>query len=450
MTEAPPRPRSAGEVCEPCNPKPDPPRPSVTVRVSVFFDGTLNNRANTRSYPTLTAAQRTARADTSYANDYSNVSRLEEVLQLPHAGFDHSFKIYIEGIGTFDALDDSRTGAGTGMGDYGVPAKVERGLARCVRLIRAAVPSSTTISQIVLDAFGFSRGAAAARSFVHQALNVDDRLARRLTAVGYTVGTVLVRFVGLFDTVASYGVAHTNDTADLNLDAIRVAEKVVQLAAGEEHRANFRLTNIASAGGNGVEHYLPGVHSDIGGGYVDGAGENVQLYDLDVTWVGAVERAALDREVTWALNRGWYELGEFAVNRGKPPGQMRRTHLENGWNEIHVSRAHISNLYPRIPLHIMADYATEKQLAWSSDLNANYPVPPELAAVKATIEGAVRGSPKPTQDTWMNSLAPWHKQLRHGYLHMSSFYGSQVGANTPQWTPDDPVRGRRRRVVQAG
>ena len=62
----------------------------------------------------------------------------------------------------------------------------------------------------------------------------------------------------------------------------------------------------------------------------------------------------------------------------------------------------------------------------------------------------MRGSPKPTQDTWMNSLAPWHKQLRHGYLHMSSFYGSQVGANTPQWTPDDPVRGRRRRVVQAG
>jgi len=422
----------------------------VTVRVSVFFDGTLNNRANTTAYPSLTAAQQKARADSSYANDYSNVSKLEEVLQLPHVGFDHSFKIYVEGIGTLDGVDDSTYGAGTGLGDYGVPAKVERGMTRCEELITAAVRTNFTITQIVLDAFGFSRGAAAARNFVHEALKADDGLAHRLTEAGYTVGSVVVRFVGLFDTVASYGVQHTNDTADLKLDAIRVAEKVVQLAAGEEHRANFRLTNIASAGGNGVEHYLPGVHSDIGGGYVDEVGDNLQLLDLDTTWVGAVERAALDREVSWALDRGWYELGEFAVNAGKPPGQMRRTRLENGWNEIHVSRAHISNHYPRIPMHMMADYATQKQLVWSSGLTANYPITGDLVAAKATIEGAVRGSPAPDQDTWMNSMAPWHKQLRHRYLHMSSFYGSTVGANAPQWTAGGELTGRRRRVVQAG
>lgn len=448
MIEATPA-RSAGAVCETCNPRPDPPRRSVTLRASVFFDGTLNSRANTRSYAGFTEAQKTAHVDTSYANDYSNVSRLEEVLLLPHTGFDHSYKLYIEGIGTTDGASDSGDGKALGTGSTGVPAKVERGMAGIVRLIRTEITTDTTITQIVLDAFGFSRGAAAARNFVHMALNVEERLAKRLTDLGYTVGTVIARFIGLFDTVASYGVAHYNDTADLSLDAIRVAEKVVQLAAGEEHRANFRLTNIASAGGNGVEHYLPGVHSDIGGGYVDGAGDNLQLYDIDVAWVGAAERAALDREVSWALDRGWYNIDEFAANRGRAPALMRRTGLENSWNEIHVSRATISNRYARIPLHIMADYATEKQLTWSSDLNANYPVPAELAAAKSTIEGAVRGSPAPDQDTWMNSMAPWHNQLRHGYLHMSSQYGTIAGAHAPQWTTDS-VRGRRRRVVQAG
>lgn len=449
MVNPAPRQRSAGDVCEPCNPQPGPPRPSLTVRVSLFFDGTLNNRANTRTYATSTAAQNKGREGSSYANDYSNISKLEEVLKLPHAGFDRSFKIYIEGIGTFDDEDDSTYGAATGRGDYGVPAKVERGMKRCVDLIKG-IPSSTTISQIVLDAFGFSRGAAAARNFVHKALKADDHLAQRLRSAGYTVGPVIVRFVGLFDTVASYDINHDNDTAELKLDAIKSAEKVVQLAAGEEHRAKFRLTNIASAGDDGVEHYLPGVHSDIGGGYVDEASENLQLFELDVTWVGTAERAALDREVTWALDRGWYELGEFEANRGMPARYRKRTGLENGWNEILVSRTRISNLYARIPLHIMAEYACNKQLVWSSDLGANYPIPEGLAAVKTTIEGAVRSCPAPDQDTWMDSLALWHITLRHAHLHMSSYYGSTAGANTPQWTDDDPVKGRRRRVVQAG
>lgn len=444
------RPRSASAPVECCRDRPAPPRRSVTVRASMFFDGTLNNRANTRSYSGLSAAQKTERAGTSYANDFSNVSRLEEVLQLPHAGFDHSFKIYVEGIGTFNGGDDSTPGSALGTGDSGVPAKVERGLARCVASIRTAIPRDTTIRQIVLDSLGFSRGAAAARYFVHKAMNVSDRLAQRLAEAGYTVGTVIVRFVGLFDTVASYGVAHYNDTSDLSLDAIRVAEKVVHLAAGEEHRVNFRLTNIASAGAHGEEHYLPGVHSDIGGGYVDGAGEDVQLYDLDVTWVGAAERAALDREVSWALDRGWYHLGDFKANQGKAPAAMKRTHLENYWNEIHVSRARISNRYARIPLHMMADRARQKQLVWSGALDLRYAIPPALMPVKSAIDSAINGSPKPNQDTWMNSMAAWHKALRHGYLHMSGYYGSTVGANAPQWTGGDPVRGRRRRVVQAG
>ncbi len=440
----------SAELVECCQ-GPPAPRRSVTIRASLFFDGTLNNRANTRTYGRSTARQKASYAGTSYANDYSNVSKLEEVLQLPHAGFDHSFKLYIEGIGTFDGRSDSNfPGAALGTGDYGVPPKVESGLARLVRTIRTTIPSSTTIERIVLDAFGFSRGAAAARFFVHMALSDRNHLSQRLTAAGYTVGSVTACFVGLFDTVASYGADHNDDTAQLRLDAVRQAEKVVQLAAGEEHRKNFRLTNIASAGGNGVQHYLPGVHSDIGGGYVDGASEDLQLYDINTPRVNRAQRAALDREVSWALDRNWYRLGDFATNRGKPASEMRRTGLENFWNEIHVSRASISNRYARIPLHIMADYATQKTLAWSGMLNSRHGVPANLSAVKAAVERAIHGSPKPNQDTWMNSRVAWHNSLRYTHLHMSAYYGSTMGAHAPQWTGDDMIGGRRRRIVQAG
>ncbi len=55
------------------------------------------------------------------------------------------------------------------------------------------------------------------------------------------------------------------------------------MAESDEHRVNFRLTNINSAGSRGTEKFLPVVHSDIGGSYVDGVDEEVIL---DQNYVG--------------------------------------------------------------------------------------------------------------------------------------------------------------------
>ena len=47
-------------------------------------------------------------------------------------------------------------------------------------------------------------------------------------------------------------------------------------ASAEEHRMHLSLHNINSAKAKGEQYFLPGVHSDIGGGYLD-AGSDASL-----------------------------------------------------------------------------------------------------------------------------------------------------------------------------
>lgn len=126
------------------------------------------------------------------------------------------------------------------------------------------------------------------------------------------VNNVVVKYVGLYDTVASYGVIHDNNTSQLHLDSIAIAEKVVQLAAAEEHRLNFRLTNISSAK-NGLQIFLPGAHSDVGGGYVHNSmEENIHILDFDnSSSLTSTQEAAFDREIKWLIESGWYSRDEI-------------------------------------------------------------------------------------------------------------------------------------------
>lgn len=57
---------------------------------------------------------------------------------------------------------------------------------------------------------------------------------------------IIFNFVGLFDTVASFGLIHKNDVSQLNLKMGAKPNKVVHLIASDEYRENFKLTNIDS------------------------------------------------------------------------------------------------------------------------------------------------------------------------------------------------------------
>lgn len=137
-----------------------------------------------------------------------------------------------------------------------------------------------TVKQITIDVLGFSRGAAEARVFCSwlSEVLVDGRLA----GIPLTI-----RFLGLFDTVASAGFGSAVVGTALNqthghegwasVDALRIAEPVrncVHMVAMHEFRKNFPLDEAGTAGvlPFGVcQIAYPGSHSDVGGGYAPGA-----------------------------------------------------------------------------------------------------------------------------------------------------------------------------------
>jgi len=408
---------------------------TVRIRASFFFDGTGNNRTNV-------ALGSKFKKEASYKAGESNISKLEAAgLDRRGPSVDYHFTVYTEGIGTVNRGSDVPRGQAVGKGWTGVVAKVEIGINQAIANIRGFA-GSRKIKHIHIDTFGFSRGAAAARHCIWKCMQEAGKtLKERLEEAGYTVGGVVVKFVGLYDTVSSYGLDHTNDTAQLHLDAISIAEKVVQLAAAEEHRANFRLTNIKSAGAKGLELFLPGVHSDVGGGYADPEHEeDHQLFDLDVAWLNKAEKAAIRRERQWLVAAGWYRDSELAPT--------------NFWNEVKATRRNISNKYSRIPLQIMADFARKNGVYIAATLKTNHPIPPELSTADFEIGKYIGSTSRSSPGDWFKTNAaldaPWHKAMRHDYLHFSAYYGSFMGAYKPQWSNDDPVNGRRMRNIQDG
>lgn len=416
----------------------------VKIRFSVFFDGTLNNRANVEAREQETTAYRKHKSSGSYDNDKSNVARMEPYID-DAEGFDFTQSGYIEGIGTLDLEGDSGRGAALGTGATGVKAKVNIGLTKVVSKILKiqGLDYGDTIDELVFDVFGFSRGAAGARYFVHKALHdkvtgrgrnrvVPRPMARRLRAVGFVIENTNVKFnfVGLYDTVASEGINHSNDTRSLKLDAIARpdVETVVQLAAAAEHRANFSLTTIESAGGKGKEVFLPGVHSDIGGGYRDGRGEKLTLYKSY-----SRDEVEADRDNLIAI--GWYREGEIRIdepievpfNPGYGvPGVGYAQPLPQKF-KLRVNRESISNHYSKIALHIMADFSRKAKINIKSRLERSEAVPSELSAVHRDLKAYAQGGGSKASDWFVNRKYSWLSDLHHDHLHFSSHYTTTAG-----------------------
>ncbi|WP_181259240.1 T6SS phospholipase effector Tle1-like catalytic domain-containing protein [Pseudoduganella armeniaca] len=139
--------------------------------------------------------------------------------------------------------------------------------------------SKVKLKECILDVFGFSRGAAQARVFCSwiERLTIDDKLA----GVPLTI-----RFLGIFDTVASAGMMGSVGSTIVNSTRghsgwarakyLRISPKIkncVHLVAMHEIRKNFPLDEVSVAGilpSNCREFAYPGSHSDVGGGYAPG------------------------------------------------------------------------------------------------------------------------------------------------------------------------------------
>ncbi|NKA56923.1 hypothetical protein GO281_00696 [Ralstonia solanacearum] len=127
-----------------------------------------------------------------------------------------------------------------------------------------------TMQRIRLYVFGFSRGAAEARVFSNW---LKDALDDDMTLAGLKVE---FDFLGIFDTVASVGLAQSSMIADghgswgeeVFLRIPKYVTRTVHLISSHEVRGSFPLDKAASK--NCLELAYPGVHTDVGGAYQPG------------------------------------------------------------------------------------------------------------------------------------------------------------------------------------
>jgi len=162
-------------------------------------------------------------------------------------------------------------------------------------LLTQPEPGKPRLLGIRLYIYGFSRGAAAARTFVRwlsellpPPLKEGDIPPQYLEIGEQKLQLPLsVEFLGLLDTVASVGIAHTlplanghmswaSDTMELPDDTLypQLIKKCVHLVAAHEQRLSFPLDSVRRGEGSypagTTEVIYPGMHSDIGGGYPPG------------------------------------------------------------------------------------------------------------------------------------------------------------------------------------
>ena len=225
--------------------------------VSIFFDGTRNNRFNTEAG--LKSEQQRKR-DISYQNYYSNVALLHDAMD-EQLGVHE--KIYIEGAGTEKYQLDDKLGLAAAEGRTGLGDRVYEALTEL-----QAKCKDRKIRTLIINVYGFSRGAAFARNFCYV---LKNKAVKRSPAVADLSRKTSINLVGIFDTVSSVGAYHYDDVKPLGLD-IGKAEgiaRVIHLTAQNDYRYHFPLTSISGAikDGIGFECSFPGAHSDIGGGY---------------------------------------------------------------------------------------------------------------------------------------------------------------------------------------
>ncbi|WP_312966952.1 phospholipase effector Tle1 domain-containing protein [Acinetobacter gerneri] len=267
-----------------------PPNSSVplTVKpivVNVFFDGTKNNMYNTDARKYFKALIEKERDKyESYENDYSNVAHL---FTRRYGENGENIWVYVEGIGTKQYTTDDTQGFAFGSGDYGIIMRTHKDAISLIRKRFEKINgNSIRPSSLIFNVFGFSRGAAAARHFIHYCKISDPFFPF------WKINRVRTQFcfIGIFDTVSSFSYNYSakpnfKDVNELSLDfrALSIEEKkktkVFHIAAADEFREFFSLTDITVAlkGKFGYEVIMDGAHSDIGGSYPSGLGDSYYI-----------------------------------------------------------------------------------------------------------------------------------------------------------------------------
>ncbi|ONM43419.1 hypothetical protein BXT89_12935 [Halopseudomonas pachastrellae] len=481
-----------------------PQKQRITLRVGMFFDGTLNNLPNA----SLTAQCRREdlaqlgpdgleavtrfcqshgyndsngdaffdqRPDNSYGNELSNVALLFRLYrddsreQLQAEAKEAAVKVYIEGAGSKAGEDDATMGMAFGQGETGVVERVEQSpalLTRAIDNLNRRNPE-LVIEKIEFDIFGFSRGAAAARHFANEVLksscgilgtSLDTKSPAFAPSFSIEEG-MSINFIGVFDTVAAIGdpaQGHLSVGDDYN-PGVNLhlppdcARKVVHLTAADEHRHNFSLNQVSAPH---EELELPGVHSNLGGGYPTLSYERLVIgrpvfflsnhYPLD-----GPARQQLVRSRAWLVRqqeeerfraRGLPGDGRFERHE-EVVGQSSNARVLLTLSVIRSVRGELS----RVSLKVMHAKAAMAGVPFGAinDADKRFAIPPDLAPIAEKVFSACMMGCSPT-------LSEQEKRFLHSrYIHSSANWVPVHGfmANKPRHDftravyPDKPQNG---------
>ncbi len=390
------------------------------VQVNLFFDGTLNNYFNVEEADQATK-NKLGGEDTSYENALSNVARMWKPMGKERDGPD--LGVYVEGMGTTKFQKDSLLGYATGTGETGIQERAQSAFEPLKLLVTKKRADDGLPAVLEINVYGFSRGAATARHFVH--LLSDPKVRVKEFPNNWSRVLVQVNFVGLFDTVSSEGVYYANDVQDLGLRFTDdVARRVFHLVALDEYRENFSDTTIASACvakssvngarvGMGFELGIPGAHSDVGGGYTSDMNKPVKevrrLPPNEIIKKGYEQSITAPGPQAFVYAQGWYQ-----------PSDCQK----KDWPWLH--ERDVTGDYYKVALSLMVDMAekhTTAQYAAKVDVVAQEP---KIAVMQATLRALLRTNAfvpgKPVRLDWALNKELGEetaKAFRHSYLHLS-------------------------------
>jgi hypothetical protein len=236
-------------------------------KLSFFFDGTGNNLDIDEPLQRLSNVAKLSRAAVDDPK-----GRGASVIYIPRVGT--PFKVP-KLVGYTDKLSDDRGGVrGLGLGSGG-EMRIQFALAEFSRILELDWSSASwqCMQFISVSVFGFSRGATEARAFVRRL--IERKCQRTDSGLIWQAPNgertpVRIKFVGLFDTVASVGgpTLHLDWASELAIPP--EVERCVHYVAAHEVREAFPLDSVRvgrAYPANCEEVVYPGVHSDVGGGY---------------------------------------------------------------------------------------------------------------------------------------------------------------------------------------
>lgn len=349
------------------------------LRMGIFFDGTGQNRYNDERLPD---------------RDISNIAKLRDLYFETETDDIIYRREYFAGVGT--VADEEKkdgfapgqylaglVGLGAGIGPVGGHVRIREALTA----IQEAINKSQC-TEVILDVFGFSRGASLARHFTNlvnawpATVNIPrlvaDRLSSELVQAFPQHVQGRVGFLGLFDTVGSFYIPGNNQEFDFNLNlASHSADHVVQLTAYHEIRENFPLTRIGEAApplpANFIELTLPGVHADVGGGYENPTHNGFENWE--VIRVGTRSGHGLNHRTTQIAQRDAERNGLYIRINGPDIILERRLPTRKELSIYALHKMHelaqdngvpISDLDHTDPGHIIPAELLEKLTAWEA------------------------------------------------------------------------------------